>query len=489
MFRARHASQNQPMGPQSQAQFGLGMSPAQMPSAGAMKPLPPNQQQPFPDSSAAQSQPSHIQTAGFANMGSMPNQNPALNAASVPQRNSNIFVMQNGPMNKQLERMLAQQSANNVVFHPAKLNQQNPQMQQVQHQQQPSQQQVQTEMFSSPALSGDALRRPSPSHPPNIPPQMQAPLQGQQHPVSGALHPSGMPQRRNQAAFQEITERLKAARQNVLSGEAELRTLMSQMHTQPDVAQNIQSMQNDLKMKQEILHQLQRQQQLFLHDGAMYVFFFFSGHPISLDVLTFCQISANNGRMGPNNVPGQPSWSPQNGPSQNFENGAGMGRGGAHLQNPHQPGPQQPNGMQIQPSSNNHLLASGGVPRQGPTPNPPGIQPTQQLGSPFPGQINVPANMQNKAANFSMGAYMGANPAATMHQRTLSIIGFPPPLEKSKFNTTLPGFLQKRGIKIDPALLRLNDQQIDLANLHALVISEGGYNKVSFKNFAGSCFS
>jgi hypothetical protein len=241
-----------------------------------MKPLPSNQQQPFPDSSAAQSQPSHMQTAGFANMGSMPNQNPGLNAASVPQRNSNIFVMQNGPMGKQLELMLAQQSANNVVFHPAKLNQQNPQMQQVQQQQQPSQQQVQTEMFSSPALSGDALRRPSPSHPPNIPPQMQAPLQGpQQHPVPGALHPSGMPQRRNQAALQDITERLKAARQSVLSSEAELRAVMSQIHTQPaEVTQNIQGMQNDLKLKQEMLLQLQRQHHACLHDGAMYVFVF-----------------------------------------------------------------------------------------------------------------------------------------------------------------------------------------------------------------------
>jgi hypothetical protein len=206
----------------------------------------------------------------------------------------------------------------------------------------------------------------------------------------------------------------------------------------------------------------------------------------------FCQISANNiARLGPNNVPGQPPWGLQNGSSQNFENGGGMGRGGAHLQNPHQPGPQPPNGMQpnssIQPSPNNHLLASGGVPRQGPTPNPPGIQPNQQLGSPFPGQMNVPANMSNKATNFPLGTYIGANPAATaaavaaMQQRTLNIIGFPPPLEKSKFNTTLPGFLQKRSIKIDPALLRLNDQQIDLANLHALVISEGGYNKVGSK--------
>lgn len=273
MFRARHGSQNQPMGPQQpMPQFGLGMSPAQMPNAGAMKPLPSNQQQPFSDASAAQSQPSHMQPAGFANMGSMPNQNPGLNAASIPQRNSNILAMQNGAMGKQLELMLAQ-SANNA-FHPAKLNQQHQQNQQVQQQQQqPSQQQVQSEMFSSPALSGDALRRPSPSHPPNLPPQMQGSLQGpQQHPVPGVLHPSAMPQRRNQAALQEITERLKAARQNVMSSEAELRAVMNQLHTQPgEVTQNIQGMQNDLKLKQEILQQLQRQQQAFLHDGAMYV--------------------------------------------------------------------------------------------------------------------------------------------------------------------------------------------------------------------------
>lgn len=148
--------------------------------------------------------------------------------------------------------------------------------------------------------------------------------------------------------------------------------------------------------------------------------------------------------------------------------------------------PQPPNGVQQNPSlqtpANNHLMTAG-VPRQGPTPNPQGIQPPQQLGSPFPGQINVPANMANKPPPFPMNGFnMGANPAAAtaaMQQRPLSGVAYPPPLEKSKFDSMFPNFLHKKNVKVDPALLRLNDQQIDLARLHALVINEGGYQKVS----------
>lgn len=286
IFRARLSAQNQSMGQQSQPQpqFGIGMSPPQMPTAGAINSLASNQQQSFPDASGNQPQPSHMPPSGFPNMGSMPNQNAGLNAASIAQRNSGILGMQNsGSMNRQLELMLAQQPQSGVLFNPAKLNQQNQQIQQVQQQRdQQSQQQLPSEMFTSPALSSEALRRPSPSHPPNLASQMQGSMQGpQQHPVTGVPHPGaqGIPLRRNQPpTVQDITERLKVARQNLMSSEAELRSVVnqvSQMHQPqtPEVAQKIRGLQLDVKTKQEFMTRLMHQQQMAIRESALYVFF------------------------------------------------------------------------------------------------------------------------------------------------------------------------------------------------------------------------
>jgi hypothetical protein len=260
--------QNQP-----QPQFAIGMNPAQMPP-GPINPLANNQQQqPFPDANNNnnnQSQPPH-----FPNMGPMSNQNPGLNAA---QRNPGILGIQNsGPMNRQLELMLAQQPNNGGLFNAVKqLNQQNPQLQQqVQQQQQQqqqrdqqqSQQQLQppginhpnADIFTSPALSSEALRRPSPSHP----------LQGpQQHPVSGVHHPGaqGMQLRHNlppSMSLQDILERLKATRQALAHSEGELRQIMSQRHVPPtaELQAKVRSLQIDIKGKQEFMARLMQQQQ------------------------------------------------------------------------------------------------------------------------------------------------------------------------------------------------------------------------------------
>ncbi|KXN85860.1 hypothetical protein AN958_10758 [Leucoagaricus sp. SymC.cos] len=462
-----------------------------------MNPLANNQQQPFSDANSSQSQPPHMPNAGFPNMGPMSNQNPGLNAASISQRNPGILGMQNGPMGRQLELMLAQQPQNGGLFNAVKLNQQNPQLQQVQQQQrdqQQSQQQLQppainhpnpADIFASPAMSSEALRRPSPSHPPNLPSQIQGPMQGpQQHPVPGVHHPGaqGMPLRRNQLPMniQDITERLKATRQAIVHNESELRQLMNQMHVAPssaELTQKVRSLQIDLKTKQEVMARLLQQQQIALQNGAMT-----NGMP---------RVGGPNG--------GQP-WAPQN--AQPFDSNGNIRQPQNNQQNmPQQMHPQGPNGMQPNPSANSHLMPPGGVPRPGPTPNPQGIQPPQQLGSPFPGQMNVPANMANKPP-FPIPGFnaMGAGPgAANAMQQRLGGVGYPPPLDKNKLELMLPGFLQKKGIKIDPTMLTWNDQQIDLSHLHTLVMSDGGFQKVQesdswniiggkmgFVNFPGS---
>lgn len=107
--------------------------------------------------------------------------------------------------------------------------------------------------------------------------------------------------------------------------------------------------------------------------------------------------------------------------------------------------------------------------------------------------MNVPANMGNKPPFPMNGFGVNANPAgaagtAAMQPRSLNGIGYPPPLEKAKLDAMLPSFLQKKNVKIDPNLLSHNDQQIDLAHLHALVISEGGFQKVCPSIPASGCF-
>lgn len=460
---------------QPQPQFGLGMSGPQMSTGGPMN----SQQPPFSDPSNNQSQPPHMPTAGFPNMGQMNNQNP-----SLPQRNPGILGVQNsGPMGRQLELMLAQQPQNGALFNVQKMNQQNQQIQQVQQPQRDQQQQQQpqsqlhppginhsnpTDIFTSPALPSEALRRPSPSHPPNLAPQIPGAIQGSQQqplPGTGVHHP--VPQlRRNQPMnIQEINERLKLVRQSIVNNDAELRSLYNQgqVTPSPEIATKMRNLQADVKNKQDIMSQLLRQQQQLIgQNGGM-----------------------NNmvNRMGPNGgVPGQPSW-PQNIPGQAFERG-----NAAQQQMPPSLHPQAPNGIQSASSlqAQANLMAPTGVPRPGQTPNPQTIQPTQQLGSPFPGQANIPANMGNKPP-FSVGGF-GMNPGAVgtpsvvgMQQRPTmngAPSGYPPSLDKVKLDAMLPGFLQKKGVKIDPNLLNLNDQQIDLAHLHALVFVEGGFQKV-----------
>lgn len=125
----------------------------------------------------------------------------------------------------------------------------------------------------------------------------------------------------------------------------------------------------------------------------------------------------------------------------------------------------------IQTPANSHtgLMPPTGVPRHGASSNPS----PQQLGSPFGGvQMSVGANKPP----FLMGGPTIPGVSATMRAGG---IGYPPPLEKARFDMMLPGFLQKRNIKVDPSLLTCNDQQIDLARLHTLVLLEGGYAKVS----------
>lgn len=275
MLRARLNAQNQQLGQQNppQSQFTLAMNPP--PQIGGLTGptnQPQQQSQPFSDpGSNPSTQPSHIP---FPNMGS------GINAAQ------RLGMQNSGPVNRQLELMLAQQTHNGGLFNAAKNQQVQQQSQQQQRdQQQQQQQQLQppginhpnADIFTSPALSGEALRRPSPSHPSNLTSQIQASMQGggpqQQHP--GVHHPGapGMPLRRTAPPvnIQDITERVRVTRQALANHESDLRQLLSTMQVAPssELTSKARSLQMEIKTKQEMMNRLLQQQQLAMNNPGM----------------------------------------------------------------------------------------------------------------------------------------------------------------------------------------------------------------------------
>lgn len=276
MLRTRLNPQNQQLGQQNQQQpqlFSLPMNPP-MGAPTALANQPQQQPQPFPDSGPNPSvQQPHIP---------FPNMAPGLNAAQ------RLGMQNSGPVNRQLELMLAQQTHNGGLFNAAKnqqaQQQQQQQPQQQRDQQQQSQQQLQppainhpnADIFSSPALSGEALRRPSPSHPPNLSSQIQDPMQGagpQQLPGVHIPGAQGMPIRRTMISMniQDINERIRAARQAIANHENDIRQLMNSMQVSPshELTAKARNLQMEIKAKQEFVTRLLQQQQLVMSNPGM----------------------------------------------------------------------------------------------------------------------------------------------------------------------------------------------------------------------------
>lgn len=275
MLRARLNPQNQQLGQQNQQQppFSLPMNPS-MGAPAALANQPQQQPQPFPDPGPNPSvQQPHIP---------FPNMAPGLNAAQ------RLGMQNSGPVNRQLELMLAQQTHNGALFNATKnqqAQQQQQQPQQQRDQQQQSQQQLQppainhpnADIFTSPALSGEALRRPSPSHLPNLSSQIQDPMQGagsQQLPGVHLPGAQGMPIRRNLLLMniQDINERIRATRQAIVNHENDLRQVVNTMQvaSSHELTVKARNLQMELKGKQESMARLhQQQQQLLMNNAGM----------------------------------------------------------------------------------------------------------------------------------------------------------------------------------------------------------------------------
>jgi len=157
---------------------------------------------------------------------------------------------------------------------------------------------------------------------------------------------------------------------------------------------------------------------------------------------------ANPGMVNPR--PGQVAPQPPPGQSQSLPHHAGVanpftnGMGGANAQFP------KPN-MQPQQLS------------QAQQPQPP-QQPQQLQNGPGSGPSQQP-----------MSGVQGGNPLAGPSAPPLA-------LDKAQFERYLTVYCSKRGIKIDPRVLGMENRPLDLHALHIQVLQEGGFAKVTLLN-------
>lgn len=169
MNRAHAAQLQQQLGQQQQQSFALGVGMPQMNGGGSSVLGGASQQQPFHDSSSNHAQTPHM-PPGFPSMGGMANGNVNTPASLQQRRQLGLIGMaqnqqpQNGPVNfnkfnQQQQQIREQQQLREREQH---------------HQQQHQQFQAAAmnhsspgDIFSSPGMSNEAIRRPSP-HPVNI---------------------------------------------------------------------------------------------------------------------------------------------------------------------------------------------------------------------------------------------------------------------------------------------------------------------------------
>ena len=224
MKRPQALSQNHPARTQHQQQ----LQPFGMPTG---IPPTPNQQQ--YDSNQA-----HI-PSGFPNMGGIPNGNPNQPAALQSRPGA-----QNIHVQRQLDSMnMAQPQNGPIKFTQQQLQQHQLNMREQQHQRQ--QQQFQSggmnnhsspaDMFSSPGMSNELLRRPSP-HPGN--PQQVPPVQGSQpQQLSMMVGPNGA---RVPISPQEMAQRINILKGQMASQEQQLKQLHIQHNSVKGTPQEVQ---------------------------------------------------------------------------------------------------------------------------------------------------------------------------------------------------------------------------------------------------------
>ncbi|KAF9523549.1 hypothetical protein CPB83DRAFT_799200 [Crepidotus variabilis] len=459
------AQQQQGQSQHGQQPFGgMNVGMAQMGNGGPV--LPGNAQQPSFHENSGQSQ----MPPGFPTMGGMPN-GSMNSAASLQGRNSNMMAaVSNAERERQMGLLFTAQPQNGQG-HMKQFHQQTGQQGPGPQQQQPggpgsSQQNAMREaqqnqfgnqpssadMFSSPAMSQEALRRASP-HPNMGHPQPgmgQLPNQNAQPgvgvggggPILGRPNMADMNQRVNslkasivqlESALPQFQQRVEAARGTPMEGQYHMK--FKEAHL--ELAKRKEQFRNFMLMW--------RQQQAQAQGNMVGVI---GGAP----------------DQNPH------AWMAQTNQGQSFDPSNGQ-----------IPRPQmgQPPHMQTSPNlgqsqaQTNPLMNQGLIPpRSIPTPQ---QNPSTHGGlqSPFTGGMNAPSPFKQNPQGIPQQANMQGNNGAVGFPGMANMV-----LDKQRFDAALKSFCAKRSMKLDPRLLSVENRTVDLHGLHVQVMQEGGFAKV-----------
>ncbi|RXW25655.1 hypothetical protein EST38_g197 [Candolleomyces aberdarensis] len=437
-----------------QMSFGMGVG---VPNMGG--------QQAFHDQSSNQP-PNGNMAGGFPSLGGMLNSN--MNAAAQ-QRN----LLQGLPASgqRQLDMMLAH-NPNFMKFSPHPQIPQRPDQSQQQQQQQPQQQQsfVNTGMnHSSPGdlfasgMQNEAIRRGSPSHPPNMIAGMPGTMGSNQQ----------APQRRVPLSIPELQERANQLRLSIQNEENVIHTIKMQASMNGgqmavEQQQRLSQLQTAVNLKKEYLSK----------------------------IVQSLNVQNPQGPPQQANGPGAVGWV---GNPQSFDNGAQRvkppslqqsqtpqlqaGAIGQGLAKPQTPVNHPINGGGMPPRSDQQHL----TPQQGPGQQQGGM--ASSSGGPFPaGAMNMNGQhpfaqgmagagrstpqMQNAVAG---GMALNVPPVIHLAQQLLSTIS---PLDRQRFEQAFKNWCTKKNIPVDPHSLQMEGRQVDLFALHQTVFREGGFRKI-----------
>jgi hypothetical protein len=419
-----------------------------------------NQQQPFQDLSANQPQPSHMPPVNF---NGITNTNVHMNAASQSMQPRNP-LLQNFSRPYDLGFTQNQHPQNGAISFS---NKQTPSSQPSTQQQVRDQQHMQSnhpssaDIFSSPNLQNEAVRRPSPSHQ-AIPSQhLQNGMMTSAAVQQNSIHNSSAAQHQlNMFSSRPLPEQAMQLRNAI-------RTLDNSIAAQ-------KTSDGDHMTKARVHAALVTKKEQM--------------NKLLGNVMAAMQAQSNGGQ-------GQTPWMLQQRPSSSQPpfDPMSLQRSALGVQAPsslvqsqiqHQSG-----GTNVNTSSLAQSSQPGQVAGQNALPLQPGASThTSATGSPFPSQppassnpasFNVPSGLVPQLPSQQQQISRTALQPPGMHNPMLQMI---PPLDKSRFELAFKNFCNNKQIKIDPRLLSVNNRSIDLHILHTFVMREGGEAKVQQKD-------
>ncbi|KAL0954744.1 hypothetical protein HGRIS_003696 [Hohenbuehelia grisea] len=469
LLRQRQMAQQQQQQQQSQQQFAFGV-----PQMGGQNPA---QQPGFHEQQNGQPPQQSLMPPNFGAMGGMQAQLPARNLAAMQALQAN---------HRQLEllNMAANQHNQNNSLAMARLAEVQRQQQQQQQQQQQRDLQIpsnagnpsSSDIFSSPALGPDGIRR-SPSHP--MPQQPSGILPGSQPSLPNSMPPN-LQFHQPPRSIEELKQRAQLLAVHIKKSQEAMHHLNNNrgMFGEGMFQQKMQQLQMDQKAKKEMLARVYT---LMGGPGGVPNWANAAGgqgQPPNGQQPNMSNIGQAN-HMPPGAVPPRsgptplqqppPQQSPQSQQQQQQQQreqhmASQFGASPAQMSPPPGAAPQMspqfgfapPNGAGANPGMPHRPQSR--LQQQSPQPQPQQRQPTPQ---PPPQQSAPPASQQQQQAQLAMTF---------------------PHLQKPSFEGTYGNFCKSRNIQHDQRVMQLDGRQIDLHMLHMEVMKEGGASKVIQKD-------